>query len=177
MTTDDLAVSNRKMLADPALLAAALGRHGVGQNRTRADFRGDVQHLIAPIVGRMRLQADADQHVMERLELVLALAKLAGGTGCDCSHVDAAHDKRAPFPCTVAGCGCGQFTAPEAGPDPDLVERAIRAAQEANEANVRLMVLMSGVTLEQFQAQHPDIARSLAATATSAVLRALGLSS
>ena len=40
---------------------------------------------------------------------------------------------------------------------------------------MRLLVLMSGVTLEQFQAAHPDIARSLAVTATAAVFRALGL--
>jgi hypothetical protein len=58
-------------------------------------------------------------------------------------------------------------------PTPDLRERAVTAAQRANESNVRLLVLATGVTLDQFAAQHPDIARALAATATDAVLAVL----
>lgn len=113
----DTAPTNREMLADPAVLVAALGRHGVGQSRTPADLHGDVQHLLAPLVGRMRMQSDADLYVLERLELALALAKLAGSTPCrTCSHADAAHTLVVPFACSVLGCRCTQFATGEAAP-------------------------------------------------------------
>lgn len=108
----DSARTNREMLADPAVLVAALGRHGVGQNRTPADLHGDVQHLLAPVIGRMRLQSDPDLYVLERLELAVALAKLAGAVPCSgCSHPDAAHTMAVPFACTVVDCLCAEFDA------------------------------------------------------------------
>src|SRR5665647_1044827 len=70
-------VTNQQMIADPAVLAAALGRHGAGQDRKPEDLPGDVCHLLSPIIGRMRVDAFADPHVLERLQLALALAKLA----------------------------------------------------------------------------------------------------
>lgn len=106
----DSAPTNRQMLADPTVLTAALGRHGVGQNRTPADLHGDVQHLLAPVIGRMRLQTDPDLYVLERLELALALAKLAGSTPCaGCGHPDVAHVLAVPFPCSVDGCLCAEL--------------------------------------------------------------------
>lgn len=46
----------------PAMPSAALNRHGVGQNRTAADLHGDVQHLLAQLIGRMRLQPVHPRH-------------------------------------------------------------------------------------------------------------------
>lgn len=110
----DSAATNREMLADPTVLTAALGRHGVGLNRTPADLHGDVQHLLAPVIGRMRLQATPDLYVLERLELAVALAKLAGAVPCaSCSHPDAAHTMAVPFPCSVVDCLCAEFDAGE----------------------------------------------------------------
>ena len=106
----DSAPTNRQMLNDPAVLAAALGRHGVGQDRTPADVHGDVQHLLSPVIGRMRLQADPDLFVLERLELALALTRLAAGETCRCAHVDAAHEMRVPFACKTVGCSCAAFS-------------------------------------------------------------------
>ena len=106
----DSAATNREMLADPAVLTAALGRHGVGLNRTPADLHGDVQHLLAPVIGRMRLSPTPDLYALERLELAVALAKLAGAVPCgSCSHPDAAHEMRVPFPCSVVDCACGGY--------------------------------------------------------------------
>ncbi len=109
----DSAATNHEMLADPDVLTAALGRHGVGQDRTPADLHGDVQHLLTPVIGRIRLQTDPDLYVLERLELAVALAKLAGAAPCgSCAHPDVSHVLRVPFPCSVTGCACpGYVTA------------------------------------------------------------------
>jgi hypothetical protein len=73
----------------------------------------------------------------------------------------------------AAACTVERFIARHPASTLNLRERAVAAAQRANESNVRLLVLATGVTLDQFAAQHPDIARALAATATDAVLAVL----
>lgn len=70
-------VTSQQMIADPAVLNAACGRHGVGQDRTPDDLPGDVCHLLSPLIGRMRMDAFADPRTIERLQVALALAKLA----------------------------------------------------------------------------------------------------
>lgn len=52
------------------------------------------------------------------------------------------------------------------------VEAARKAAADAIDQNVRALVLLSGVTLDQFRDQFPGIRDSLAATASRAALRA-----
>lgn len=71
-----------QMLRDFSILREVCGRHGVGVPR---NFPADVQHLVSPLVGMLRLDGPeaffADQgkyaeYFLERLSLLLALGEM-----------------------------------------------------------------------------------------------------
>lgn len=65
-----------QMVADPGVLAAVALRHGMHPSPRPEELFADVQHLVSPIVGHMRLDGEFG-HRLERLSLVLALAERA----------------------------------------------------------------------------------------------------
>lgn len=75
--------TTNQMLADFSVLRLVCGRHGLGVPRY---LPGDVQHLVSPIVGMLRLggpeyftinEPISSGYLLERLSLVLAITELA----------------------------------------------------------------------------------------------------
>lgn len=69
-------VTVEQLLANPEVLAAACLRHGMHPDPSPTELFADVQHLLEPIVGLMRLDGE-DGYRLDRLTLALALARRA----------------------------------------------------------------------------------------------------
>ena len=67
---------NRLFERDPSVLAAVAARHGMGSQVDEEAALRDVQHLLSPLVGMMRMN-DEELWRVERLSLALQVARRA----------------------------------------------------------------------------------------------------